>query len=257
VSSAARLETDSRAATPTSTTTPSSSPVSLDLYEATFDPRWLQSAIRLEQSSTRTSRDAAQGGYFLTADDAETLLARAKPDNDGAEPAGNSIMLLDLLRLDELTGDDRYRSRAGATLRAFQPRSPKTPTPSRHARRPRLLARPTQGHRHRHATRHRRSAASSPASVPPTCPTTSSPSSTKATNAALSPPHRAHRRKDHPQRQAHRLRVCEQRVCDLPTSDPEVFARQLTKVARCRENSPPRHKDTKKNEIVWCLYVLV
>ena len=66
-------------------------------------------------------RDADAGGYFLTADDAEVLLAREKPAYDGAEPSGTSAMLIALLRLAELTGDDRYRARAEATLRAGAP----------------------------------------------------------------------------------------------------------------------------------------
>src|ERR1700690_3745487 len=66
----------------------------LDLYEATFQPRWLRAALGLEAVVDAHFRDAANGGYFLTADDAEVLLAREKPAYDGPEPAGNSVMLL-------------------------------------------------------------------------------------------------------------------------------------------------------------------
>jgi uncharacterized protein YyaL (SSP411 family) len=91
----------------------------LDLYEATFDPRWLRAAIGYERVVEQRFRDTVNGAYFLSAADAEPLLARSKPDYDGGEPSANSIMLLDLLRLHELTGDDRYRERAAALLRAF------------------------------------------------------------------------------------------------------------------------------------------
>jgi hypothetical protein len=106
----------------------------LDLYEASFDRRWLRAAIALEVVVDAHFRDPA-GGYFLTADDAEALLARAKPAADGAEPSGNSLMLLTLLRLAELTGDDRYRARADATLHAFEPMLRESPDGA-----PRLLA---------------------------------------------------------------------------------------------------------------------
>jgi uncharacterized protein YyaL (SSP411 family) len=90
----------------------------LDLYEATFDPRWLREAVGLEAVLDARFADP-QGGYFLTADDQEALLAREKPDYDGAEPAGNSVALSNLLRLHALTTDDRYRARAAALLASF------------------------------------------------------------------------------------------------------------------------------------------
>src|SRR5262249_55746097 len=59
------------------------------------------------------------GGFFLTADDDEKLLARLSPAEDGAEPSGNSVTALNLLRLAELTGDERYRVRAERLIGAF------------------------------------------------------------------------------------------------------------------------------------------
>jgi len=55
----------------------------------------------------------------MTSDDHEALLARDKPGYDGAEPSGNSVQALNLLRLAELTGDDAYRRRAARALGAF------------------------------------------------------------------------------------------------------------------------------------------
>src|SRR5439155_652514 len=54
-----------------------------------------------------------------TADDGEALLAREKPGTDGAEPSGNSVAVMNLLRLSELTGDEHYRERAERALAAF------------------------------------------------------------------------------------------------------------------------------------------
>ena len=93
----------------------------LDLYEATFDPRWLRAAIALQEVVDTHFWDTTGGGYFLTADDAEELLACEKPSYDGAEPSGNSVALMNLLRLYEFTADDRYYGRAEGTLRAFEP----------------------------------------------------------------------------------------------------------------------------------------
>ena len=92
----------------------------LDLYEAAHDPRWLGEAIALEEQLERHFADPA-GGFFLTADDDEAPLARVKPGYDGAEPAGNSVAAMDLLRLAELRSDDRLRRLAEKLLAAFAP----------------------------------------------------------------------------------------------------------------------------------------
>ncbi len=100
----------------------------LDLYETTFAPRWLREAIGLQDVLDRHYRDSAGGGYFMTSDDHETLLAREKPSSDGAEPCGNSIALMNLLRLHELTLDERYRSAARKLLEGFGQRIRQAPT---------------------------------------------------------------------------------------------------------------------------------
>jgi len=91
----------------------------LDLFEATGDPRWLDEAIELHQTLEEHHWDRQDGAYFTTASDAEPLLAREKPDYDGAEPSGNSVALLNVLRLHELTTNDHYRRLAEDGLRAL------------------------------------------------------------------------------------------------------------------------------------------
>ncbi len=80
----------------------------LDLYEATFDPRWLAEALALAEETERRFADPA-GGWFMTATDGEKLIAREKPAYDGAEPSGTSVALLNALRLATFTSDDRWR----------------------------------------------------------------------------------------------------------------------------------------------------
>ncbi|MEX2189959.1 MAG: thioredoxin domain-containing protein, partial [Bacteroidota bacterium] len=46
---------------------------------------------------------------------------------DGAEPSGNSIAILNLLRLSEMTNNDRYRQLADASLVSFGERMLTTP----------------------------------------------------------------------------------------------------------------------------------
>ncbi len=202
----------------------------LDLYEATFDPRWLRAAIGLEQVVDAHFRDPAQGGYFLTADDAEVLLAREKPDYDGAEPSGTSGMLIDLLRLAELTGDDRYRARAEAALRAAAPALAPDPIAM-----PRLLSgvdfwldRPKEiviVTPHGAAQAAPFLARMRSMFLPNRVVAVVSEGDKQALAALV--PLVADKVARSGQPTAY---VCEQRVCGLPTSDPEVFAQQLAKV---------------------------
>jgi len=90
----------------------------IDLFEATFEPRWLREAIALADDGERLFADPA-GGWFMTAADHERLIAREKPAYDGAEPSGTSVALLNALRLATFTSDDRWRAiadRAFATI---------------------------------------------------------------------------------------------------------------------------------------------
>jgi uncharacterized protein YyaL (SSP411 family) len=94
----------------------------LDLYEASPDPRWLREALSLQTILDTHYADNEGGGYFKTGDDHEKLLAREKPNRDGAEPSGNSIAALNLLRLTEFTGDDAHRARAMLLFSAMEAR---------------------------------------------------------------------------------------------------------------------------------------
>jgi hypothetical protein len=91
----------------------------LDLHHASSEPRWLEAAIGLESDLEARFWDASAGGFFLSGDGAEKLLAREKPDYDGAEPSGNSMAALNLCRLSALTSNHRYRPMADKTLAAF------------------------------------------------------------------------------------------------------------------------------------------
>jgi len=89
----------------------------LDLFEASFDPRWLKAAIDLSERTEVLFADDGSGGWFKTAKDHEELLVREKPTHDGAEPSGASIATLNALRLEAFTADPRWRARAEAALR--------------------------------------------------------------------------------------------------------------------------------------------
>ena len=87
----------------------------LDLFEAGDGATRLEQAIALDAVLERDFEDKS-GGFFMTPLGHEKLLVREKPRSDGAEPSGNSIAILNLLRLAEITSDDRYRARADRAL---------------------------------------------------------------------------------------------------------------------------------------------
>ena len=91
----------------------------LDLYEATFEVRWLEAALALAERTEALFGDREGGGWFQTATDHERLLVREKPTHDGAEPSGASVALLVALRLSAFTADDRWRRIADGALRHY------------------------------------------------------------------------------------------------------------------------------------------
>ena len=93
----------------------------LDLYETSADLAWLEEAVAMNAVLTDRFEDKARGGFFLTGDGHEELLVREKPMYDGAEPAGTSVAVLNLLRLHEFTTDPQYRARAENAFRYAAP----------------------------------------------------------------------------------------------------------------------------------------
>ena len=91
----------------------------LDLFEWTGNLKWLNSALELDRVLENNFEDKDKGGFFMTGKDYETLMVREKPFYDGAEPSGNSVAVMNLLRFRELTGNDSYRIRAEKALKAF------------------------------------------------------------------------------------------------------------------------------------------
>jgi len=94
----------------------------LDLYEAQFDRRYLELAIHLTEKQCELFEDREHGGFFSAAEGDATLVLRVKEDYDGAEPSGNSVAALNLLRLARITGRSDFRESAEHVIRAFGPR---------------------------------------------------------------------------------------------------------------------------------------
>jgi len=91
----------------------------IDLYETGFEIRDLELALRLTAKQSKLFEDAEHGAFFSTAAGDATLVMRIKEDYDGAEPSGNSIAVMNLLRLAQFSRREDLRVSAERALAAF------------------------------------------------------------------------------------------------------------------------------------------
>jgi uncharacterized protein YyaL (SSP411 family) len=105
----------------------------LDLYETTFDQRWLDEAVDAARTIVRDFADPDAGGFFTTAAGAETLVVRPKDLFDNAVPSGNSAAADVLLRLSLVTGDQDLEHAAVGALRLVRDLAARYPTGFGHA----------------------------------------------------------------------------------------------------------------------------
>ena len=91
----------------------------IELYESSFDPSYLSSALEHNAGFLSRFWDTKEGGFFTTADSEEILLVRKKEIYDGAVPSCNSLAFENLVRLSHLTGDPAHTRRASDLSRCF------------------------------------------------------------------------------------------------------------------------------------------
>ena len=91
----------------------------IHLYEATVKPAHLDFAIRLARRMIEIFYDPANGGFWQSPAGTDDLILRIKDDYDGAEPSGNSVATLALLKLAAITGLEEFKQPAELTLQLF------------------------------------------------------------------------------------------------------------------------------------------
>jgi uncharacterized protein YyaL (SSP411 family) len=92
----------------------------LDLYEASFDSHWLDLASSLQERQNALFWDKKGGAYFTTSGKDPNLFLRSKGDFDGAEPSPNSISALNLVRLSWFFDNKDWHRMAEQAINAFQ-----------------------------------------------------------------------------------------------------------------------------------------
>ena len=211
----------------------------LTLSEADGDIRWFDAAVKLQDLQDTHHADA-QGGYFTTSNDHETLLAREKPSYDGAEPAGNSVAAMNLLRLFNFTSRESYRRKADGCFKAFaadlqrgstaQPAMLSALDMRLDTALQVVLVRPANGDFGHLAT---------------TLAQQFLPNRAIAQVSVVDATQQAHRvpilENKRPKAGQATAYVCEEGRCEQPTSDPKTLAKQLLKMRPLyRDRTPPQ-----------------
>jgi len=100
----------------------------IDLYEASFDVRWLREAEDLADQMIELFADGQEGGFFLAGHDGERLIVRNKPAHDGAIPSGNSAAALALLKLGRITENRQFTAAGQGVLETHAALMDRSPT---------------------------------------------------------------------------------------------------------------------------------
>lgn len=100
----------------------------IELYETTFNEEYLKAAIKINDYMIEHFLDDKKGGFFFTPHYGEELLVRDKEFTDRAVPSGNSVAVLNLLKLGRITADSQYEKTAGEVLDATSERLNRIPS---------------------------------------------------------------------------------------------------------------------------------
>lgn len=90
----------------------------LDLYELSFQREWVTAAEELACTMMDRFWDVETRRFYYTSAGQPGLILRTSPSFDGAEPSGNSVATLALLRLAVFTGNTRHHETARLVLEA-------------------------------------------------------------------------------------------------------------------------------------------
>ena len=88
----------------------------IDLYESDFDVEWLDWSYNLAEKAIDLFEDKGEGGFYSSAD--ENLVLRLKDVQDGATPSPYSVLIYALLRLAELTQNEKFTFAAERAIKA-------------------------------------------------------------------------------------------------------------------------------------------
>ena len=88
------------------------------IHRASGDSKWLDHAQQLTDTQIELFWDDQHGGFFFTADNHESLIARAKDPVDGVRPSGVSVAASNLVYLSQALHEPKYLERARETIQS-------------------------------------------------------------------------------------------------------------------------------------------
>lgn len=91
----------------------------IELYESTFDNKYLLEAEKLTKDTVEMFWDKENAGFYFTSNEGEKLIIRKKEIYDGAIPSGNSIMLINLLKLSIMIEDSNFSQIGNDLIKYF------------------------------------------------------------------------------------------------------------------------------------------
>lgn len=99
----------------------------LELYETVFSEEYLETSLKLSEYVIDHFWDSKNNGFFFTADDVESLFVRQKDIYDGAIPSSNAVMILNLLKLFNITGNNKFKELAENVVKVFSAKIKEVP----------------------------------------------------------------------------------------------------------------------------------
>lgn len=91
----------------------------LELYQSSFKVSYLKRAVNLQEQLLENFWDENEGGFYYTSLEMSDLIIRSKEVYDGAVPSGNSVALMNLVKLSHLTGNHLYEEKAEELVKTF------------------------------------------------------------------------------------------------------------------------------------------
>jgi len=91
----------------------------IELYDATFEAKYLQAAADLTKVMVTKFWDDKNGGFYQTQKNSDAAMPKMKQLYDGAVPSGNSVALHDLLWLVRLTNEPTYDTMVAQMTKTF------------------------------------------------------------------------------------------------------------------------------------------
>ena len=99
----------------------------IDMFEVTFDDRYLRRADEITNSMIDIFRDSDSGGFFSAESDPDRLFYRLKTGTDQSIPSGNGVAAMNLIKLSSYRDNSEYRDIAEEVIRLYYNEAKITP----------------------------------------------------------------------------------------------------------------------------------